>query len=252
MDIAAMSNLSTEHQEIFNRVRINLRLLTLSDIVVADSTTKILPDIIRGISHRSSNFNWPMVQNLPQSWIKIFANIIKNVIRPHLMNKRLGKWIGKGHQSWHHYKGLDQSIVTSDTEIDTFTPVDITLHRRRPIIGYKPLPSPPIQRNPIPDNPATAIRQAPHWMRQLWRGVCLKNDSIHSLASTIEHDNLCIFGDGYVKDQRGAFTWCYANKTDFITIFENSGPVDDDPMFLKSARTEASHVLAALSLLFTI
>ena len=57
MDIIHDSDLPQEHQEIFNRVRINLRLLTLSDIVVADSPGRILPDIHDGINHRVSKFN---------------------------------------------------------------------------------------------------------------------------------------------------------------------------------------------------
>ena len=45
MDIIINSDLSHEHQEIFNSVRLNLRLLTLSDMVVANSPSRILPDM---------------------------------------------------------------------------------------------------------------------------------------------------------------------------------------------------------------
>lgn len=93
MDIICASNLSQEHQEIFNRVRINLKLLTLSDTVVADSPDHILPDIYDGINHRVSKFNWPCVQQLPPDWMKIFIHAIKHVIKPHLNTNSLGKFL---------------------------------------------------------------------------------------------------------------------------------------------------------------
>ena len=45
MDVVLRSSISQEHKEIFNRVRLNLRLLTASDIVLADKSTKFIPSI---------------------------------------------------------------------------------------------------------------------------------------------------------------------------------------------------------------
>ena len=65
MDIILRSRLSQENQEFFNRVRLNLKLLTASDIVRADSHNIILPNIYDGINYRKSNINWPTQQELP-------------------------------------------------------------------------------------------------------------------------------------------------------------------------------------------
>lgn len=46
MDVMTKSNIPLEHKEIFNQVRINLRLLTASDIVKAHRGTEILPNIM--------------------------------------------------------------------------------------------------------------------------------------------------------------------------------------------------------------
>lgn len=59
MDEAYRSDLPDNYKENFNRVRINLRLLTVSDIVVADSRSKIIPSIFKGQHTRSSTYNWP-------------------------------------------------------------------------------------------------------------------------------------------------------------------------------------------------
>ena len=112
MDIIQASDLSQEHQEIFNRIRLNLRLLTLSDMVVADSTSRLLPDLLKGINHRKSKFNWPTEQQLPPSWMNIFRHTIQHVIRPHLLNKALGKWTHDGHQLWIHSSHPDTNYET--------------------------------------------------------------------------------------------------------------------------------------------
>ena len=65
MDIILRSRLSQENQDFFNRVRLNLKLLTASDIVRADSHNIILPNIYDGINYRKSNINWPTQQELP-------------------------------------------------------------------------------------------------------------------------------------------------------------------------------------------
>ena len=97
MHIVTSSDMPQEHQEIFNRVRINLCLLTLSDIVVADSPTRILPDIFKGINHRTSSLNWPTQQKLPTEWMNIFQQTLRDVIMPHLQNNSLGRWLHDGH-----------------------------------------------------------------------------------------------------------------------------------------------------------
>lgn len=98
MDIVLRSDIPQEHEEICNRMRLNLRLLTASDIVCADKRTRILPDILEGRNPRSSNMNWPRSMDAPRSWVDIFTNIIRNVIQPQLQSTPLGGWIENGHQ----------------------------------------------------------------------------------------------------------------------------------------------------------
>ena len=71
MDIVVRSNIPQIDKEIFNRIRINMRLLTASDIVIADPGTKILPHIYDGFNRRESNMNWPCVYKFPDKWQKM-------------------------------------------------------------------------------------------------------------------------------------------------------------------------------------
>ena len=52
MDIILRSETPKDDQEIFNRVRLNLKLITAADIVIADSRSKILPNILDGVNER--------------------------------------------------------------------------------------------------------------------------------------------------------------------------------------------------------
>ena len=66
MDVVMRSNMCQEHKEIFNRMRINLRLLTASDIVDPAHGSKIRPDISKCQNDHTSKFNWPKQMELPK------------------------------------------------------------------------------------------------------------------------------------------------------------------------------------------
>lgn len=104
--------------------------------MVTDSPGRILPDIYDGINHRVSKFNWPCVQQLPPDWMKIFNHAIKNVIKSHLNNNSLGKWLNTGHQLWQHFEAPNNKYISQTPSVKTdITPVDITIQRRHPVIG---------------------------------------------------------------------------------------------------------------------
>ena len=102
MDVVMRSDLPDTHKEIFNRVRINMELLTASDIVVANSSTKIIPHIYNGNHCRNSNLKWPVKQVLPQKWHVIFNDTIRSIIKQQLESTPLGKWHSDGHQSFQY------------------------------------------------------------------------------------------------------------------------------------------------------
>ena len=66
MDIVMRSNISQEQKEIFNRMRLNLKLLTAADIVLPNHATKFDPAILIGVNKRNSDLNWPKQMQLPK------------------------------------------------------------------------------------------------------------------------------------------------------------------------------------------
>ena len=118
MDIVQRANLTKEHKEIFNRVRMNLRLLTASDIVCAGDRTRIIPHILKGTNTRQSSLNWPNVMEIPPQWIDIFYNIVINVIQPQLQSTPLGEWIYDGHQSFDTFSSDQHQIPIHKSDFD--------------------------------------------------------------------------------------------------------------------------------------
>ena len=56
MDKVVTSNVPQQHKEIFNRIRINLRLLTASDIVIVNHRNRILPYIYERYNRREREY----------------------------------------------------------------------------------------------------------------------------------------------------------------------------------------------------
>ena len=103
MDILLRSNLPQTHIEIFNWVRLNLRLLTASDVIIYNSGDKLLPNLLLGKNHWQSEYNWPDYHELPDKWIEIFSNILRTTIATKLQSTPLGHWVHTGHQKWTHF-----------------------------------------------------------------------------------------------------------------------------------------------------
>ena len=114
MDVVLRSNLTQEQKEIFNRVRLNLKLLTASDIVRVDKSTEIVLSVLHGVNNRCSTINWPNVMTLPDKWMDIFRMVINQVIKPQLQSTPLGKWISQGHQRLYQLNTTTGKIVTND------------------------------------------------------------------------------------------------------------------------------------------
>ena len=251
MDIILRSNLPKNHQEIFNRVRINLRPLTASDIVLCTSGTKLLPDLLLGKNHRKSNLHWPTVQKLPKKWIEIFCHRLINIIAPQLQSTPLGSWLHKGHQQWQHFCTPNSTAIHTNTGASVpppHIPVDITTSPTPKILAHKPTPKLHMATQQVA-TPMTCIRQAPTWIHRLWRTPVWKDDTINKIIATANAGTLIATGQGAVRHQWGSYYWCFVADTTLSRICTHDGPVDGDPNDMKILRAAASYVLSALSIL---
>lgn len=171
MDVVLSSNIHQEYKEIFNRIRMNLRLMTASDIVLADRSMKIRPDIMPRKNIWDSDLNWPNIVEVPKGWYGIFRMVIKQIIEPQLQSTPLGDWIAPGHQSFrwcitnqHKSVRMDNDKLASN---DTTIPVYVSYVTNK-ILGKQILK--PNQSEVNDNNVFTAIETSPRWMKKLWRG----------------------------------------------------------------------------------
>ena len=167
MVVVIRSNSPQSHIEIFNRVRLNLRLLTASGIIQCDSGHKILPNILKGQNYRGSSYNWPKHHNLPEKWIQVFCHIIKTVIQTQISSTNLGRWTGEGHQQWEYYANSNVQIVhlPSKESLTSLNPIDVKLSPNMQAIAIKPNESVQNTQHKI-TTPLESIWSIPTWKKK--------------------------------------------------------------------------------------
>jgi hypothetical protein len=97
-----VKNKKTLHK--LNVCRIQLKVITLSDITALDGTV-VLPEILEGINHRGSDLNWPR-KEVPEEWWKTWSTFMRSYILPYAKQKKLGKMKFSTHQKmrWKLYE----------------------------------------------------------------------------------------------------------------------------------------------------
>ena len=169
-------------------------MLTASNIVVVNSSTKIIPHIYNGHHCRNSRLKWPKKQVLPKKWQVIFNDIIRSIIKQQLQSTPLGKWHSDGHQIC-QYRLDDEGKVKTFTKLSKLQGIDFDCYR---------------------------------WRYKKWT-----EDELKKIVELLESDNLCIIGDGSVKDQWGAVAWMICSKSSFSEVCTITHPVDGPPSNMK-------------------
>lgn len=161
-------DISNEKKEIFHQVRMHLKLLTASDIVIANHGNRVIPGILKGENLRISTLNWPRILPFPKKWISVFANIILTAIAPTLRSSPLGHWRRQGHQRWEYFQHHNEVkyvrynkpvIITNSQTTNLQLLIDIDT-RNGNIIGYQNIKDLPTQQDK-PTSPCEALQQAP-------------------------------------------------------------------------------------------
>ena len=117
------------------------------------------------------------------------------------------------------YKGLDPNTKCRYNAID----VENTSGK---ILGYRILKN-HMCRDDDTQSPNLDIKtKSPKWLRNLWRGTQFNQKTHDTTIAELEKDNVCMAGDGSVRDQLGAHAWCLAQKERDEPFFQTSSPVD--------------------------
>ena len=98
-------------------------------------------------------------------------------------------------------------------------------------------------------NVLDVMNDAPTWMKSLWRHKDWTEEELNNIIELLKSDNLCIIGDGSVKDQWGAVAWMICSKSSFSEVCTITHPVDGTPSNMKQIRAEATYAITALSMI---
>ena len=157
-----------------------------------------------------------MQMQLSVSWMNIFHHTIKHVIRPHLLNNSLSKWINDGHQPWIHYSHPKTNYETVPPCLHKHKQsIDITQYKRRPVIGYRPSTNYYVEPPTLPLPPFSALHSSSQWMHRLWSGIDWKEENVSTIIENLTSNKICMAGDGYVKDCQGSYSWYIALKESY-------------------------------------
>ena len=215
---------------------------------------KECPEILTGHNNRKSNKEWPK----PSNWINIWRKFLTQYIIPHLRQNPLGRQINTSHQKWTYfcnkegtllkienayYKRSSKRILysTQDHENEDFSVgVDVTKIND----GYK------INGKNIRNETSSVTKKEDtRWKVSNWGTASLTTEKIKEVKIALENNNLAVASDGSVLAGKGAYAFCLVEDDTYEIIMQGAGPVDGNPNYITSFRSEAFGALAAVTLI---
>lgn len=273
MDIVLASGQTEKDLLRFNRVRMNMQLLSLSDIVLKDGKTLHSHFHKRGGLYRTSKFKWPRREKLNREWVKLFYRIIDDVIRPYLADEKnhLGDWISESHQvtefshlseteihdEKHVYIKLSTGTYTRDRvatadEANTKNWFDVEFfndHKvREPSMKHTPVEE-QTEQKVQEEAQIKYFAEVPKWQRRLWGMKKVTRKDILKLLDKCRQPFI-LATDGGSPNDVAYGTYAYVLADQFGNIFyENYGHVQLNKDQDASIRYEAQAMLAGVTLL---
>ena len=250
------SSLDTNTKKILNQVRIYLKILTLSDMVIVNKKSTILPDVLSAIKSRDSTYHWPLSEEPPKSWKTIWTSFVKTEVASYLYHRPLGKWTAPTHQEWNTYTNADRNVlVIKGTQYD-YNKGNLTERQIRPQLCLFPVD---IHKNrmlgfqtSIPQlrylKKEHKIEDTRSWIERN-QGFTISDSEIDKLKTCIKTGNCVGVSDGSLFDHYPAHAWCFANKLNGDIILKSAAPVDGNIKQISSFRAEALGLLAMATLL---
>ena len=248
------STLDDKTKKILNQVRIFLKILTLSDMVIINKKSSILPQVLAAQASRVSSYNWPQSPALEMNWKTIWHSFLRSHVQPYLEQHPLGDWVAPTHQEWSTFTNPDMTHVAVDgtTYISQHSqlqesakpqlclfPADIFEQR---ILGY---------RSFIPQHKfapkATVQHHDSMWVEKN-RGTVITPEKLAVLKKCICTGKCIGVSDGSLRYGYPAHSWCFANSETGEIVLRGSASIDGDVHHISSFRAEAFGLLAMTEL----
>ena len=266
MDIVTETELPQRRIEIFNKVRLYLQVISLSDLVLVGSKCTIIPAIRKGDRSRTSRWLWPNIEDIPNEWKKIWTDIMESILVPYLQVSPLHEWIGETHQNW---------MATTDEEINYVHFRDQTWKQEDKSI-YVPTAHRNISHKYVADieeregkievvssriNRFTktqeirkttyddTISSLTYWNRRNLGHHLPTEEEVYEMYQCMKKGDLIGVSDGSYKEGSASHSWVFANRKNEERIVQSAATVDGDCNLLNAFRAEAMGVIAQLSII---
>ena len=260
-DIIENSNWDDHHKQQFHQIRLYLRLLTLSDLVIIDKNEQILASILNCIRIRDSSLDWPASHDIPNAWKKHWKDFLQNTVTEHLRIRPLGKWILPSHQIWTTFTGSDHHVLRkqdtvyrkskgkwtpSTTPTLCLYPADFENNK---IVGtIISLPTKHDRTATPPRSLEQIIDSLPQWkLRNI--GFIPTISELQQMAQIFQNNNCLGVSDGSLRDSFPAHAWCFVKADTGDILIQGSAPVDGDVSQTSSFRAEGMGILAMLTII---
>ena len=247
------SSLDDDKKKILNQVRIYLKILTLSDMVIINKKSTILPQIISAETSRPSYFNWPKTLKMEPKWKKIWHSFITSHVKPHLDLFPLGSWSFPTHQTWNIFTNPSQTCVNINGT--SYLYENGVIHRENPVTNQLCLFPVDVFNDRIQGYSSfvpqlkfgEATREslpAPEAWVERNRGIQMTSGIIHNLKQCIRTNQCVGVSDGSLRAGLPSHAWCLANKDTGTILMRGCAPIDGVVEKISSYRAEAFGLLA--------
>ena len=96
MDAVYSLNLSIEQKQMFNQMRMYMKIISASDLI--DSKTGIMKKNVLGCKKTmKSSYGFPYIKDVPKSWLVLWDSIITSIILPRIQSLPLGPYVAQSH-----------------------------------------------------------------------------------------------------------------------------------------------------------
>ena len=233
MDAVYEAKLSIFHKQVFNQIRMFMKILTASDIIDFN-TKKLKGNIIGCKSPLSSKFGFPYIKEFPKQWIDVWNSIIATIIMPRIKQRPLGRWISFSHLMDGPAETRDNRTSDKGESFELLQPsTGITSNTFYTAVT----------------NIYRCLSEAPRWKRHIWGDSKLTHSTLFQIFQLAHKGDLAIATDASVDEGRAAHAFCFASKTKGNVIFSSGSKVEGPIDHTNSYRAEMTSIIAASTLI---
>ena len=234
MDVIFSSALSTFPKQVFNQIRLFMKIITVSDILIPGSI-KLKPNVLNCDYAMKSTLDFPYIKPFHTSWLPIWKSIIRTMIMPRVISTPPNRWVSTSHLTSPttpppHNSNTNEPILLEDDDIC------VTSEKIDKAVKL-------IHKN---------ILQSPKWLKHILGKSKLSHKCIHRLLTLAHNKRLVLATDASVNEGKAAHRFCFADEKKGSVIFSSGSKVEGPHDFLSSYRAEMTFIIAAVSLIDTI